>query len=137
MKKYLSMICALITLTAFTSCGDSNSSSDSSEVSESSISDSIVEGTTEEETKSETSKEKDDFITVPDLYGMDFDEAVEKYKDSFAILSDGREESELKQKSIISQDIEAGTTYESNRNRPSIHVKLSNGKKAPHFMNKN
>lgn len=131
MKKYLSIICVLLTLTAFASCGDSTSSSDSSEVTESSIS----ETTTDKETEPETSAEKDDFITVPDLYGMDYDEAVEKYRDFFVILSNGREESELKQKSIISQDIEAGTTYESDGSRPRIRVKLSNGKKTKENKN--
>lgn len=142
MKKYLSIICVLLTLTAFASCGESSSSSDSSEVPESSISETTTELTTENKTETapdetateeltvHTSTEKDDAVKVPDLYGMDFDEAIEKYKDSFVILSDGREESELKQKSIISQNIESGTIYESNGDRLRIHVKLSNGKKA-------
>ena len=43
MKKYLSIICALLTLTAFASCGDNNSSSDSSEVPESSITETTTE----------------------------------------------------------------------------------------------
>lgn len=45
MKKYLSLLCILasLSLTTFTSCGDSNSSSDSSEVSESSVLDSVFE----------------------------------------------------------------------------------------------
>lgn len=126
MKKHLIIICALLILTAFASCGDSNSSLDDSEVMESSIS----ETTTEEETEPKTSTEKDDLITVPNLYGMDCDEALKKYKDTFAILSSGREESELEAGVIVSQDIEAGTTYEAGGNRPRIRVKLSNGKKA-------
>ena len=134
MKKYLLMICALLTLMVFTSCGDSNISSDSLEVSERSISTTTELTTTQkittEKSVVKTSTEKEDFITVPDLYGMNYDEAVEKYKDSFAILSDGREESELESKSIISQDIDAGTTYESSSDRPRIHVKISNGKKS-------
>lgn len=68
MKKYLSMICALLTLTAFTSCGDSNSSSDGSEVSENSISDSVAEDTTEEETESETEQET---TTKKQVYDLD------------------------------------------------------------------
>ncbi|MDE5620361.1 MAG: hypothetical protein K2I80_07550 [Ruminococcus sp.] len=43
MKKYLSIICVLLTLTAFTSCGDNNSNSDSSKVSESIVLDSVFE----------------------------------------------------------------------------------------------
>ena len=50
MKKYLTIICVLLTLTAFVSCGDSTSSSDSSEL-ESSISETATEETTEPETK--------------------------------------------------------------------------------------
>ncbi|MDE6780889.1 MAG: hypothetical protein K2J40_05455 [Ruminococcus sp.] len=79
MTKYLSIICALLTLTVFASCGDSTSNSESSEVPESSI----TETTAEEETEPETSTEKDNFITVPDLYGMDFDDAIEEYEDFF------------------------------------------------------
>lgn len=43
MKKYLSIICALLTLTAFTSCGDSSSISETPEVSESIVLDSVFE----------------------------------------------------------------------------------------------
>lgn len=43
MKKYLSIICALLMLTTLTSCGNSTSSSDSSEVSKSIVLDSVFE----------------------------------------------------------------------------------------------
>ena len=43
MKKYLSIICVLVMLTVFASCGNSTSSSDSSEVPESSVLDSVFE----------------------------------------------------------------------------------------------
>ena len=45
MKKYLLVICVLLTLTAFASCGDNASSSESSSVSESSISETVTEKT--------------------------------------------------------------------------------------------
>lgn len=51
MKKYLSIICVLLILTAFASCGDSTSSSDSSEQSESSISETTIEEESEPETR--------------------------------------------------------------------------------------
>lgn len=129
MKKYLSFLCTLFVMMSFASCGDS-SSSDTPEVSESSVSET-------EEIKVEPLTKKDDFITVPDLYGMDYEKALEKYKDSFAVLISGREESELKAGVIVSQDVEAGTTYEDSGNRPRIHVKLSNGKKVEEVKNEN
>lgn len=124
MKKHLSILCVLLMLTFFVSCGDSTSSSDAPEVSESSVSESI-----KEKIEIETLTEKNDFITVPDLYSMDYDEAIKKYKDIFTILSIGHEESELEAGLIVSQDVEAGTKYEAGGNRPRIRVKLSNSKK--------
>lgn len=56
MKKYLSIFCAVLTLTALASCGNSTSSSDSSEVSESSIAETTTEVTTE--TKTETAPDE-------------------------------------------------------------------------------
>ena len=51
MKKYLAIICALLTMTAFASCGDSNSSSEGSEMPESSISETKTKEETEPETR--------------------------------------------------------------------------------------
>ncbi|MDE6424532.1 MAG: hypothetical protein K2K89_00070, partial [Ruminococcus sp.] len=72
MKKYLSIICIFLTLSAFASCGDSNSNSDSSKVTESSISETVTETTTEETTEATTEKETE-ATTQKQVYDLDSD----------------------------------------------------------------
>ena len=92
MKKYLSIICALLTLTAFASCGDNNSSSDSSEVPESSIS----ETTTEEETEPTTEiKTEQETTAQKQVYDLDSDIEVDNVSlsiPSFLKISNSYEE---------------------------------------------
>ena len=100
MKKYLTIICALLTLMAFASCGDSNSTSDSSEVPESNISETITETTTEVTTEPET-KEKNPFLDEKitcdylSFYApSEWNPEINTYDDGASIFCEWEEESE-------------------------------------------
>ncbi len=71
MKKYLTIICVLLSLTAFSSCGDNNSSNNS-EMPESSISETVTETTTAVTTETTTEKETET-TTQKQVYDLDSD----------------------------------------------------------------
>lgn len=94
MKKYLSIICVLLMLTTFASCGESSSSSDSSEVPESSVS----ETTTEKDTVTKEINPLLDKTISCDYLSIcmpsKWNPEIDTYDDSASIFCEWEEENE-------------------------------------------
>lgn len=67
-------------------------------------------------------------VEIPEIVGMDYDEAVAKYKDEgFSIVKDKTVKDEEEKGTILSQDPEAGTKKKSEKEGIVIKVNISSG----------